>query len=196
MPGFFKRPDPEKNFFSNYIDHLHALILHGGALWEEAKGLRTSVEQQNFIEKVFGDRNLILQPLRDGHDYMDEIMGATVLPTVALMTAAGALVTAVWEGAQALAIHWGLARNDHTDHARNALLFVLGAAAALTISVLSFIKSWISLVSRPIATIEQGFAKQDAPRFYNEDKDPVVEAARDGVKGLVDSAANALTSFI
>ncbi|MFJ1269520.1 hypothetical protein ACD661_13215 [Legionella lytica] len=195
MPGFFKRPDPQKSFFSNYIDHLHALVLQTGALWEDFNKLKSSEEKEDFVWNTLNNRNLLLHPIRDGHDYMDEVMGATVLPAVAFMTAAGALVASVWEGAQALAIHWGLMQNDHKDHADNALGYIITAAAALTISVVSFIKSWISMVSRLVATVEQGFAKQDAPRFYNEDKEPGVESLRDGAKGFVDGIADTVNNL-
>lgn len=194
MPGFFKRPDPEKNFFFNYIDHLKALSKQAEKLCSDFDKL-SPTEKEELFWKTLNDRNLVLQPIRDAHDYMDEVMGATVLPAVALMAAAGALVASVWEGAQALAIHCGLMQNDHEAHADNALSCAIIAAAALTASVASFIKSWISMVSRLVATAEHGFAKQDAPRFYNEDKEPIVEAGREGFKGAVDFIANGINSL-
>ncbi|MDR3503275.1 MAG: hypothetical protein P4L79_11925 [Legionella sp.] len=195
MPGFFKRPDPDKNFFYNYLDHLHALNKQSEALYAKFKQLNTTDEQLAFLENVFYERNLILQPLRDAHDYMDEVMGATVFPAVGMLTAIGSLIFAAWEGAQALAIHLGFASNDRIKHADKAFEFFIAAAITFTLSAVSFIKSLISLVSRPIATVEQGFAKQDTNRFYNEDKEPAVEAVKDGVKGVVDSAANVLNRF-
>jgi 7-cyano-7-deazaguanine synthase in queuosine biosynthesis len=195
MPGFFKRPDPDKNFFYNYFDHLKALTKHSAELYEEFKKLKTSDAQIDFFEKELSNRNLILNPLRDAHDYMDEVMGATVLPAFGMLTAVGALVVAAWEGVQALAIHCGFAHNDREKHADEALSFFIAAAAAFTLSAMSFVKSWISLVSRPIATVEQGFAKQDTLRFYNEDKEPVVEAARKGMNEAIDGAASVLNSI-
>lgn len=192
MPGFFKRPDPEKNFFYNYFDHLNALGKGADALYHKFSELRTVDEQWDFLEKVLSDRNLILQPLRDGYDYMDEVIGATVLPTAGALTSLGLLVFAVWEVAQSLAINLGFARNDREAHADNALQYFLGAALVLAFSAMSFIKSCISLISRPIATAEHGFAKQDKDRFYNEDKEPAVEAAREGIKEAVDGAASVL----
>lgn len=195
MPGFFKRPDPDKNFFYNYFDHLKALTKHSAELYEEFKKLKTADAQMDFFEKELSNRNLILNPLRDAHDYMDEVMGATVLPAFGMLSAVGALVVAAWEGVQALAIHCGLAHNDREKHADEALGFFIAAAAVFTLSAMSFVKSWISLVSRPIATVEQGFAKQDTLRFYNEDKEPVVEAARKGMNDAIDGAASVLNSI-
>ncbi|WP_133136668.1 hypothetical protein [Legionella rowbothamii] len=195
MPGFFKRPDPDKNFFYNYFDHLNALSKQSADLYVEFKELKTADAQIDFFEKELSKRNLILNPLRDAHDYMDEIMGATILPASGMLTAVGALIAAAWEGVQALAIHWGLANNDREKHADTALEYFVTAAAVFTLSAMSFVKSWISLVSRPIATVEQGFAKQDTPRFYNEDKEPVVEAGRQVMNNVIDGAASVLNRF-
>lgn len=192
MPGFFKRPDPDKNFFQNYYDHLNALARQTAELCTKYKELKTERQIEEFMDKVISDRFLVLEPLRDGYDYMDEVLGATVLPVVALLGSVVAAVAAAWEGVHALAIHWGMADNDKVDHAANALNLCIASALALSLSVVSLLKSAISLISRPIATAEYGFAKQDTYRFYNEDKEPAVEFMREGVKDFVDSTASGL----
>lgn len=183
-----RKPDPKKNFFENYSDHLDMLEINF------QKGLKSLDYRSNFSDLMYTGffslldpkHLLILDALRDGHDYMDEFLGTTVVPIISLLASVASLGLAIYEGAQKLTIATGLQKDDHEDHGYHAVNYLAASGAALAVAVASFIKSLISLVSRPIVTMVQGWKPQDVNRFYN---DSSLEAE---VEKGIDSVLNGL----
>lgn len=172
MPRFFrgqKKPDPNKNFFLNYSDHLDYLQMKYEKRWNKLVRLEGLEERFNFLVKQALKHISIFEQLRDGYDYFDEVVGATALPVVSLVVSIAEIGIALWESFRALIINIGLANHDGEDHLENAGFSLFTSAAAFLTSMASFLKSAISLVTRPIVTAIYGFEKQDKDRFINED---------------------------
>jgi hypothetical protein len=160
-----KKPNEKQNFFQNYNDHLNHLKPKYNALMVQLKGLQTLKEKMAFINNEAPKHLSIFEKLRDGHDYCDEVMGATVVPAVMNALCFVELVKAIWEGAQALAIRVGLKKDDTIDHKNNAVTALVNAASYFLIAAISFFKSIASLVVRPFVTLVKGWEKKDTERF-------------------------------
>ena len=156
---FHKKPNPQKNFFENYISHAIFIIGHldqdyhfsdiGCSMREFSNNLNTSCQNLWNIKHL-----LIFDPLRDGYDYTDEILGATAVSALFLLVSQ-------------LSIGMALAQLcGGKDKTKTSLNFLLTACNTLAISCISFIKSLISLVSRPIVTAISGWKPQNINRFY------------------------------
>lgn len=162
-------PDPKKNFFENYSDHLDFLIQKFEQKFQQMQQMNSAMDMLRFIGKEALRRLSMFEQLRDRYDYFDEVVGATAMPALGLITSIASIGAALWEGTLTLAIKTGLKRNDYEDHLTNAGDFLLISVASILLSIASFLKSVISLVTRPIVTALQGYAEQDEDRFHNED---------------------------
>ncbi|MFW2569543.1 hypothetical protein [Legionella sp. 29fVS95] len=163
-------PDVKKNFFQNYADHLDFLEekfkKKGAKLME-----MTFDDGLAFLSEQALERLKIFESLRDGHDYFDEVVGATAIPLMSLAVATVATAAAIWEGVQDLAIHTGFMKAQDKvsiDKDLQTSHYLLVAGAAFLLAAASFLKSAISLISRPVVTAIQGFDKQDEVRFCNQ----------------------------
>ncbi|WP_298627384.1 hypothetical protein [uncultured Legionella sp.] len=164
-----KTPDPQKNFFENYSDHLGFLIIKFEQKFLQLQQMDSAQNALHFISKEALRRLNMFEQLRDRYDYFDEILGATALPALCLITSIASLSAALWESTQALAIKTGFTRNDNEDHLTDAGGFLLISVASILFSIASLLKSAISIVTRPIVTALQGYAEQDEDRFHNEE---------------------------
>lgn len=164
-----KKPDPTKNFFENYSDHLNFLIRKFDMKFNYLMSMDNTAAAFNYISKEALKRLSLFEQLRDGYDYFDEIMGTTTIPALGLIGSIASLGMALWESVQALVIKIRIIRTDHEDHLGNATGYLLLSAASFLVGMASFLKSALSLVTRPIVTALHGFAEQDEDRFYNED---------------------------
>lgn len=160
-----KKPNPQKNLFQNYIDHLNYIEIEGAKIWKRLD--REGMLGVLIIESV--KRVKIFEALRDGHDYFDEVLGVLVGSTLCTMAAIGFVAYAVWELATALLMKTGLIKNDNESHWNNAIKGILCAMTAFVMSMVIHLKSMISLVSRPLITLFTGFTKQNVDRFYNNE---------------------------
>ncbi|MFT4060169.1 MAG: hypothetical protein QM652_11550 [Legionella sp.] len=160
---FFKnKPDPKKSFFQNYYDHLKHLEKELTKLWE------TEPKTINLIVDEALKRMSLFERLRDRYDYMDEVVGATALPLMGMIASGGLLLASIWEGTQALAVHLNMVADHNDDHGYTAAaLFVFSVGLAIA-SAATFLKSAISLVTRPVITALEGFAPQDKARFEGD----------------------------
>lgn len=179
MSKFFatKTPNKKKNFFQNYYDHVSYLKVELEDLYKKLH------KTDNAFKLLFNEglkRLSVFDALRDGHDYFDEVLGATVMPIMAAGASLALLGLAIWEFVQS---------NSKSDSA--ALSLLVAAGAALLFSAAVFVKSAISLITRPIVTAIQGFKKPDGDRFYNEDDDLVKRTERVGNK-VIDGVADFL----
>jgi hypothetical protein len=175
------KPDPKKNFFQNYNDHLNSLERNfikkidtskTGNYAEIFNSIKTKAKYHPGQLLQFATQEIlaplyVFDKLRDGHDYFDEVSGATVVPLLSAAAFLGFTTRAIWEGIQKLA-HSAKGKYYNGDEGLSNLVL---AGTALMISITSLIKSVISLVSRPLVTLLGGFQAQDTKRFYIETED-------------------------
>ena len=153
-----KKPDSKKNFFQNYQDHTTYLQSQFFAVKEKFDGTKAR-HKVAYVGKQLVARINCLDPLRDGHDYMDEVLGATSVPLIAGVVAIAAAGTALLYSV----CSFFDAKSNWASEAKMAFA-VAGIAAA--VALFSFAKSFISLFTRPIATVLNGGPKpQDTNRF-------------------------------
>lgn len=189
MP-YQNKPDPNKNFIENYKDHVLCLTKKFDDRWEQGltatgcKLLERKSLRFNFFRETrgmprsfrgFNREHLIadevlshwtlFQPLRDGHDYVDELMGATVVPALFCPLAVYQAGYSFMTGLAFLMVQSGLMHDYYQSYGTKAIndlftagIFFLGAGASLA-------KSTISLVTRPMATALLGFEASDIERF-------------------------------
>ncbi|MCL9685480.1 hypothetical protein [Legionella maioricensis] len=172
MPRFFpghKKPDRNKNFFQNYSDHLNYLQDKYAEAWEEFKNQATFDQKLDFIGEQALERLNLFEKLRDGHDYFDEVVGATALPALGLVISIATLGMALWEGIQALVIRTGIARGSIQEHQEGAKQDLLVSGVAFLGAIASFLKSAVSLITRPVITAIRGFEEQNIDRFITDD---------------------------
>ena len=168
MTTFFtmqEKPQKSKNFFENYTDHVRFLF-------DKYKQVIASENFSGFIDNIaeasIKSLNLF-EPLRDGHDYFDEVGGATAIPLASAVASIATFAMAAWEGLQALACSVGFMRSSTESHADEAVKFLQISLACALLALGSFVKSAVSLVTRPLVTAIKGFAPQDKERFMIDD---------------------------
>ena len=177
-----KKPSSKKNMFQNYFDHLCHLAVVGAKLYEKQVPLNVPGKLDLLIKEVASRFN-IFDSLRDGHDYFDEVVGATVIPYLVDAVAIGMAGMAIVETALALAIKARVMKDDGNEHMEKAMNYLLYAVVASVFSMVIFIKSAISLVTRPLATLIRNYKPQDEDRFYQIDVAKRNVEIIDSVKG-------------
>ena len=166
-----KKPDPNKTFFQNYSDHLDFLAYDFKTrLFTHIKLETDNPDLGDFLYFGISDmlnlkHVLMFDALRDGHDYLDEITIPPILAAASFSLFALSLV----EGMKNLAIHAGWSRDDGQQHGKTAGNALLVATVLLGASFIGFLKSAISLLTRPVCTLISGWKEQNVERFYNED---------------------------
>ena len=160
-----KKPDPNKNFFQNYIDH-------GAHVRDQQIAFYTKFQTSEKPLQLLVDEAVshlyILDALRDGHDYFDEVVGATAIPLLCATASLALAGLAIWEACTALYIKCDPSKNDGEDHGQKAKKALLLAGAAFVLAIGCFVKSVISLFTRPIATLLPHAKLQDKERFYDD----------------------------
>lgn len=155
-----KNPQSNKNFFQNYHDHLKHLADKAGEEFST---------KENKMEDISLKRLNMFDPLIDGYDYFDEVLGATLVPIVGTAVAIGYLLLSIKELMHGFAIKMTWVENDHQDHSASAETFWgLGLFAGF-VALASLLKSAISLISRPIITLARGWKSSEETRFHNDD---------------------------
>jgi hypothetical protein len=152
--------------------------------------------ETNFEDKMmylYGEakkRLTLTEALRDGHDYFNEVLGATVLPLLGLAATIGLLFAAAYQGILTLinncfpdCLDGGSNTENYEENAQELAFLALVSFSA---SVASLLNSIVSLVSRPIMTAINNFSfkEQDVARFYNDD-----HLVNQGLK-LIDNLVN------
>ena len=177
MTTFFtntKKPSKDKTCFGNYLDHVN-YVAHAteDKINRLADLFRHNDESffDGILQEVSSHMNMFVS-LKDGHDYMDEIMGATVLPVASVGVAIVATGYAFSCLCAVALTACGVLERDNYKYQENkdkALILLITALALAIVSLVSFVKSALSLVTRPVVTAFQGWAPQDVERFRNED---------------------------
>jgi hypothetical protein len=168
FPGH-KKPDRNKNFFQNYSEHLNYLQNQYAKAWQEFQEQATFAQKLDFIGDQALKRLNMFEKLRDGHDYFDEVVGATALPALGLVVSIATISMALWEGIHVLAIHAHLIGGSKAEHQSEAQEDLLISGLSFLGAIASFLKSAISLITRPIITAVKGFEEQNTVRFITED---------------------------
>lgn len=160
MPTFFvksMKPDPEKNFLLNYSDHLNFTFN------------RVKPPKQSTIQEVLG-HIYIFDALRDGYDFLDEVIGLTISPIIGLISALLFTAHLIWGAISLLPLivnrYYYKIFSVETDETLDCL-FRTSMITLLSIAVC--IKSAISLITRPLITLINGYNDQNIDRFYVKD---------------------------
>lgn len=164
MTFFSKKKHPQKNktFFQNYADHVRLMEEEGREKINTVTNFQNLGEAVNYLTNDALSRLKIFDSLRDGHDYFDEVIGATALPLAGGLASLGLVTLGVLDLANK---YLG---SQTSQQESKALTYFMLATAAFVLSVACFIKSAISLLSRPLATGINGFQEQDVNRFKVE----------------------------
>ena|SRR3990167_1947241 len=160
-----KKPSKNKNFFQNYADHIDYLNKVFHDKYDTYRTLNSDQKILNLIKDTALARLNIFEQLRDAHDYTDEIIGASVIPALSMIASIATLALSIWETTKSLMIYLRWRQDDYDNHLNNAGKFLMSAVAAFLLAAISFLKSAISLIIRPIITAIRGFAPQDKERF-------------------------------
>lgn len=161
MPAIFikqNKPNINKSFFQNYQDHVKYL-------GETAKTARKDAD----FNSILLARLKMFDPLYDGYDYFDELVGATAVPLVATIASIGLVIYSIKEILHALAIGINLVEDDNINHLEIASACTFAAIVIELLALAICLKSMISLITRPMVTAFQGFKPQETVRFHNED---------------------------
>lgn len=160
-----RKPNPNNIFFQNYSAHLDYIQEETKTILNTINSKESLNEALAVLAEEIGKRLYVFEGLRDGHDYTDEILGATVLPILGMVTSIATLALAAWSGMKDLAMRACFMENDANYHASQMLLL---SGMAFIVAVSSFLKSVFSLFTRPIATGIKGWEPQDTDRFIYE----------------------------
>lgn len=170
--AFFNKhssPDSKLSFFQNYSHHLNYI---DNKLLKEFKKLGAVRNQGNITTDTAKELALghlqAFDALRDGYDYMDDVLGATAGTAAGLLLSFAGAIYGLYEGLQALAIKVGFMDNDNEDHSENATAFFAVSGITLLATTALFINSAVSLITRPVVTAFQGWKPQDTDRFIDE----------------------------
>ena len=166
-----KKPDAKKNFFQNYVDHLEFLERRYSHQLKNNQYQIKNLGEMAFVGSsslLDAKHLLIFEPLRDGHDYADEFLGASLIPLASSLVSIGSLLTAFSELAQMALIKASLMRNNHEDHTDKAISYLAASATSILLCLASLFKSVVSIFSRPFVTMIQGWKPQDEVRFIND----------------------------
>ena len=182
------KPNPNKNFFQNYYDHVHQLAKNYAKNYEDKKEEFFATKNQlEFLSNQALKHLSIFNALYDVYDYTDEIAGATVTHWLGTGIALVLAATVPWELAQALVININWAKDDREDHVQEALLSIVAAALLFLLTTAIFIRSVISLVTRPLVTVVCGYQQPKENRFYDES---VASPNNDVIEAIVDTVAD------
>lgn len=161
-----KCPNKKKTFFENYADHLVHIERNAVTIWDQLNRSNDLC----FLAHEAIKRISTFDPLRDGYDYFDELLGATVLPLALQLLSFYHILVAIVEAACAFAVYVHLMKDEQEDHLEEAQKYGMYGMSAFLFSFAIAVKSLISLVTRPIVTAFQGFKEQDVERFRAVDQ--------------------------
>jgi hypothetical protein len=179
MTLFFSRqtkPNPQKNFVQNYMDHLSYVSLDFKEklilpIFDARETSPLFVLQHLYNQAVA--RLYVFKAFHDRYDVMDEIGGVALLPLVVACISVGFLGFAIWEAIKSLAVTLHLTNPD-VDKNYNiinnntvAMSNLVIAGSALVLSLGIFMKSALSLVTRSLVTLCTDFQNQEVDRFFS-----------------------------
>ena len=177
-------PNANLSFFENYQNHVTALFDD----YTNANKVRSDAAQAVFLnDKLYGYFKAF-DSLYDVYDFTDEVVGATIVPLALSAVSILALGGAVFEAMHQVAIELGIVENDiptgvmdalgdlmkgRTDrfenlvngnpsHGENAFGLLIIALLAAALAIVSFVKSAVSIITRPIATALDEFGPDEA----------------------------------
>ena len=161
-------PHPNKSFLQNYDDHVK-LFLKDDMVSLTKDYTDPYKDKYAILRREIIARFGLFDSLCDHYDYFDEVIGATVIPCLSLFVVEITAIFAIIEGIYALAIRMRACRDDHADHVDAMINALITSGLALIFAASYFLKSVVSLCTRPLVTTIKGFKPQDKFRFYDED---------------------------
>ena len=182
-----KTPNKNLNFIQNYFNHLKAVDSKLGKEIKYLSGKRTFRQeiQRDVLGREKSGSDVLLghinafDPLKDGHDYMDNIMGATVGTLIGAAVSIIFLASGLYEGIMSL-VTSGAEPAKHYDNMQVSLSASLLTAA---VTLINFANSFVSVFTRPVITAINGWDKSKEDRFRDEfsEKNSFLEEVADTV---------------
>ncbi|WP_133129788.1 hypothetical protein [Legionella yabuuchiae] len=184
-----KKPSRTKNTFQNYYDHINCLLEDLTETMNDIENDLSQGDVNTALSKISQEvlkRLTMLEPIYDRYDYFDEIVGATAVSLLGISISLTSLALAFWESIQLLAINAGIKQKDGENHSNKAIQCLLFSGAMLLVGVCFFLKSSVSLLSRPLMTLIEGWKEDDKARFTREDSfESWVQARYNAFKGML-----------
>lgn len=167
-------PNANLGFFENYQQHVNALLND----YSNTNKVRTEEEHKNYLADKCSTYFKAFDPLYDEYDFADEVAGATIVPLTLSAVSIICLVAGIWESIHQVAIDLGIVENNIPDgvmdlmgdllkgrtdrlvnlangastHGENAFALILIALISAILAIVSFVKSAVSIITRPIVT--------------------------------------------
>jgi hypothetical protein len=186
MPSFYSKPSSQKNAVRNYSDHLDAL---GQKFMDKYANLYMQGKYGKIFDLISEealDHLNMFEAIKDGHDLTDELLlGTMAIPAMSTVASLALVGNAIYEASMALYRLFKPNKYDREDHLSNAVEALALAGLVFSIGVASFLTSAISLITRPIATLINGYAKQTGDRFLREGR----------TEGLLNAAEEEVSSW-
>jgi hypothetical protein len=157
-------PDSRYSFWKNYIAHIEYLSLP-----EDQSPRKTRIPE--FVLHPL----VAFKPFRDAHDFTDVLLGATVTAILGVGTTIAFLFSTINGLINTLGDAITFSMSSEINYCGQILDPIVVGLTLLIISIALAIHSMFSLLTRAIATAVMGFAPQDTPRFYYEEKDILTE---------------------
>lgn len=158
---FFPKPLKNESIFSNYQAHNNYLAEHYGSIYDVIyKGSLNSDANKDFIKTTISNRLTVLNKLRDGYDYCDEIGGVIISPVFNLV-AFSLIIKSLYHLVKYtifLIKQDSNSANLNLTQARESIIrFNIGTISA----TINFLVSSVSLITRPVVTACTGWAPQE-----------------------------------
>lgn len=166
MQFFRHDANHNKNFFQNYFDHMNVLAQHSNNAFEAFK----TNENIGYILNGMVARLDPFEPLCDAHDFLDEVIGIVVRPIISISFAFYYAGAAIAEIVNALVNKEENSEDVNPKHSIKAKNNATVALYYALFSIAAFVKSVISIITRPLVTAIKGFEEREEDnRFHNDD---------------------------
>lgn len=172
-PPIRSKPLSNRFFFHNYASHINYMTHRLEEKKQRYYQLDEVPTMYDFICREALGHLDFHEPLRDGHDYFDCILGASVVPIMATFAWAIAIMKALAESLAYMGGRClqgvGYQPNLESKHGSMAVQHSIVAIGCFAFSLIGFLNSVISLLIRPIATVCNSWKNSDAGRFSDEE---------------------------
>lgn len=171
-----KKPNPNYTFFKNYDNHIEFVkekyARKMDTMIDRNTGIVIDHNSSLFLHDEILKHLITFDSLRDMHDYMDEIMGITLLPIAGASLAVIGLLLAGRHAINGLECKYGATGVTQDAKADNefkySMNFLMWALGAFGYAAVTFATSAVRLVTRPLVTATYGWKPQDENRFLDD----------------------------
>jgi hypothetical protein len=176
MPTYYKekKPRPSLSFPENYAAHARYLEGHGNELYGRFWSIPTLPSRFCFLGNQLKERISCFVPLKDGHDYLDELVSATFVPLFCEMNTLLFVGVGLWEFLKSCLMTIRIMERDQESHFSHAMSYFMLAFGSIVYAKLAVVNSLIGLLLRPIITLCTGYSAQNKDRFFYHEQIPAV----------------------